>query len=229
MAEEKKIEIIQTEDGSHSLFLPDMDETYHSSHGAIQESRHVFIKHGLDDWAAQHHADTINILEIGFGTGLNALLAYEWAHQHKKNVVFYTLEAYPLKEEITTQLNYPAQMGQEDFDAPFQQMHQCSWGTLHQLSPYFSIYKIHDKLETVSFPAVNCQLVFFDAFAPSKQEEMWALPLLEKVTDQLVNGGALSTYCAKGQLKRDLKSLGLTVESLPGPPGKFQMVRASKA
>ncbi|GJM59749.1 tRNA (5-methylaminomethyl-2-thiouridine)(34)-methyltransferase MnmD [Persicobacter diffluens] len=224
----KAIKIIETEDGSHSLFLPDMNETYHSSHGAIQESRHVFIKMGLDYWASQSPEGSLIILEIGFGTGLNALLAYEWAMKHRRNVEFITLEAYPLPEEITKALNYPAQMERADLSDTFQQMHQAEWGKEVHISEYFSLYKMEDKLETVIFPEKTLQVVFFDAFAPSKQEEMWAPELLQKCTQQLVSNGALVTYCAKGQLKRDLRSLGLTVESLEGPPGKKEMVRAIK-
>lgn len=217
-------EIIVTGDGSHSLFDRSRNETYHSVHGAIQESKHVFISAGLEH-SLTVTGNSIDVLEIGFGTGLNVLLALLFSRQHSRQVNFTSIEAYPLPEQIWSKLNYAGQLGAAE---DFVRIHSCSWENRHSLSDKFSLAKCHTTLESFTIPDDNFDVIFYDAFAPSRQPEMWHIALLEKVCAGLRSPGVFVTYCATGQLKRDLRSLGLNVETLAGPPGKKEMVRASK-
>jgi tRNA U34 5-methylaminomethyl-2-thiouridine-forming methyltransferase MnmC len=203
------IKIITTSDGSHSILNTELEETYHSIHGAVQESLHVFIKNGLDALAR----DEVNIFEVGFGTGLNALLA---ALSNRK-INYTSVEAFPLEEEIYSQLNYEP----KDLLLELHRNQQLQ-------TPNFKLNKLHTTLESISLQPSSFDIIFFDAFAPSKQPAMWEFPMIKKVCDSLTSGGLFVTYSAKGQLKRDLRSLGLDVETLPGPPGKKEMVRAKK-
>ena len=203
------IKIITTSDGSHSLLNTELDETYHSVHGALQESLHVFIKNGLDVFPGNE----VRVFEVGFGTGLNALLAA----QSTRKVNYTTIEAFPLPEEVYSELNY------EPKDLLIQ-LH----GNSKLETGNFKFSKLHTTLQSIELLSNQFDIIFFDAFAPSKQPEMWEFPMIKKVCDSLTQGGLFVTYCAKGQLKRDLKSLGMEVETLPGPPGKKEMVRGTK-
>ena len=203
------IKVITTSDGSTSLLNTELDETYHSIHGAVQESTHVFIRNGLDKCASEE----VNIFEVGFGTGLNALLT---ALSNRK-VNYTTIEAFPLTEEVYNQLNYEPRELLLDLHRN-QELETSN----------FKLTKIHSTLESVSLPDNHFDIIYFDAFAPSKQPSMWELPMIAKVCNALVPGGLFVTYCAKGQLKRDLRSLGMEVETLAGPPGKKEMVRGTK-
>jgi tRNA U34 5-methylaminomethyl-2-thiouridine-forming methyltransferase MnmC len=218
-----ELEILTTGDGSHTVFNKGLDETYHSRHGALQESEHVFIEAGLNFFAAAHPNDDIEIFEVGFGTGLNALLTFQFALRHSRMIHYTSIEAFPLDEPLWRRLNY-ASGDQSTFD----QLHKVSWGSIQKINDNFSIEKIHDTLENVVLPKLKYDVIYFDAFAPSKQPEMWSLKMLEKIFDSMKDGGVFVTYCAKGQVKRDLKSLRLHVETLSGPPGKKEMVRAIK-
>ncbi|MEO7991979.1 MAG: tRNA (5-methylaminomethyl-2-thiouridine)(34)-methyltransferase MnmD [Chryseolinea sp.] len=219
------IKIITTSDGSHSLFNEELNETYHSVHGAIQESLHVFIQSGLTYFIEKFNSKNISILEIGFGTGLNVLLAVQMAKQLSLSFQYKTLEAFPLEEEVWSKLNYADALNLKEY---FDSLHRVSWEEPHGILPNFQFQKHHIKLQDVVLNPSSFDIIFFDAFAPNKQPELWEINMLKKVTDALRTNGLLVTYCAKGQLKRDLKSLGLTVETIPGPPGKKEMVRASK-
>jgi tRNA U34 5-methylaminomethyl-2-thiouridine-forming methyltransferase MnmC len=216
------LEIITTSDGSHTLRNKQLGETYHSVHGAVQESMHVFIKNGLEYFHAKRSSENISILEIGFGTGLNALLAWEFAAKHKVKVHYTTIEPFPLEESVWSRLNYAG-----DNLAAFEAMHRAAWERNVVLSPLFTLDKRRASLAEADLP-VPCDVVFFDAFAPSVQPELWEHEALMKVVGSLKAGGVFVTYSAKGQVKRDLRSLGLTVETLPGPPGKLLMIRASR-
>ncbi len=219
------VKIITTSDGSHSLFNEELNETYHSVHGAIQESLHVFIKSGLTYFIEKFNPKSISILEIGFGTGLNALLTVKAAQQSSSSFQYKTLEAYPLEKEVWAQLNYADTLNlKENFDS----LHRVSWEEQHAILPNFQFQKHHIKLQEVTLNPSSFNIIFFDAFAPNKQPELWETDTLKKVTDALCVNGVFVTYCAKGQLKRDLKSLGLEVQTIPGPPGKKEMVRAIK-
>ena len=219
------IKIILTGDGSHSLLNEEMDETYHSRHGAIQESEYVFIDKGLNFLKARDNPDLISILEVGFGTGLNAWLSLQWAVEHKIQIRYHTLESFPLQEEIWKSLNY---YSDPEGAEQFRKLHAAPWQVWSELNTTFMVYKENISLQSVSLIPSNFDLIYFDAFAPNKQPEMWKMPVLEKVVMAMKINSIFVTYCAKGQLKRDLKSLGLEIESLPGPPGKREMVRAIK-
>lgn len=223
----RKVELITTSDGSHSLYLPEMNETYHSSHGALTESRHIFIQAGLQWYLDHHKATSVSILEIGFGTGLNALLALRYALEHKANIRMVTLEPYPLTEEIYDGLNYPDLFADEKADEQFQALHQAKWEEKVRMNDFFELGKREVKLEDFSADS-DFDLIFFDAFAPSKQAELWTYEILEKTVGLMAASAVLVTYCARGQFKRDLVALGLELETLPGPPGKKEMVRATK-
>jgi len=223
----RKLELIETEDGSHSLYVPHLNETYHSFHGAVQESRHVFIKQGLEYFHAKQAVGHTNVLEIGLGTGLNALLVAEWADRLSKNVSMTSYEAYPVDKKMAMNLNYVDFINNDHAEQWFTDIHQSVWGKEVEIHKYFQVNKIHQKIEEADLePHFN--VVFYDAFAPNKQAELWELPVLEKTFNALLPQGVFVTYCAKGQLKRDLKQLGFEVETLPGPPGKKEMVRAIK-
>ena len=218
-----KREVIQTADGSSTIYIPEMDEHYHSSHGAIQEAEHVFILHGLRKMEELGH-DSISIFEMGFGTGLNAFLTKIRA---KIPVHYSSIEAFPVTLEEMASLNYVEQVG-EVFAADFSFIQTASWNEFVELSSDFHLRKIHAKIQDFALENSMFDLIYFDAFGPRAQGEMWELEILQKMYNALKTGGMLVTYCARGQFKRDLKSLGFEVEALPGPPGKREMTRAIK-
>jgi len=218
----KDIRIIETEDGSHSLELPSLNETYHSKYGAIQESEYVYIKQGFSQFV---NTKGLKILEIGFGTGLNALLTLREALKRKVAVEYHAVEAYPILPEVYEKLNY----GNYILSAEaFLNLHQISWDEQKEVSPYFKIKKYHQKVEEINLPHNYFDLVYFDAFAPSKQAGIWSVEVLEKVRNSMATEGMFVTYCAQGAFKRNLKTLGFKLEELQGPPGKMQMIRAVK-
>ncbi len=218
----ESIKIITTEDGSHSLLNETLDETYHSRHGAKQESNYVFIDKGLNFFVDQNSAKAVSILEIGFGTGLNALLTAKKSSADQIAINYTTIETDPLPPEIWKTLNYSLN------DFLFEDIHEANWNEWVSLTPTFKLFKNQISLQQVVFNDEEFDVIYFDAFAPNKQPEMWTYEMLEKVYRALKLNGVFVTYCAKGQLKRDLKTLGMSVESLPGPPGKREMVRAIK-
>lgn len=225
----REVKIIQTADGSHSLFVPELNETYHSFHGAYRESIHVFMLYGLEAWFSRNpDRFPIRIFEVGFGTGLNAWLTLVWAEQYNVPVLYHTIEPFPLEKEIYSQLNYIEVDTSIYHYAPyFKRMHETPWNEGRIFSEYFNMKKDQTTLEeAVLYPS---DIVFFDAFAPNKQPELWTKEMLGKVVEAMNPGGIFVTYCAKGQVKRDLAELGLMVETLPGPPGKKEMIRAIKS
>ncbi|MBA4058054.1 MAG: methyltransferase, partial [Marivirga sp.] len=219
------VKIIVTADGSHSLMNEDLNETYHSVHGAIQESVHVFIKNGFDHFADRWKPEQISILEIGFGTALNALLTIQRVMERSIDVSYTTLEAYPLSEELWGSLNYSETLGMKE---QFKRLHYSEWEIEQVILPGFTLLKNHITLQNATFNPGSFDLVYFDAFAPGKQPELWTFPMLQKVVGAMKDNAVFVTYCAKGQLKRDLKALGLVVETLQGPPGKHEMVRGTR-
>ncbi|GAB5418942.1 MAG: tRNA (5-methylaminomethyl-2-thiouridine)(34)-methyltransferase MnmD [Crocinitomicaceae bacterium] len=217
-----KRQIAKTADGSTTIFIPEMNENYHSHHGAIQEAEHVFIKNGLE----YLQKNKVRIFELGFGTGLNALLTYKRAMELSVEVDYLGLEAFPVESELIEGLNYVAQIGQE-LGGVFQEMHSSPWNAKTSWGE-FSLTKVDRKIQELNIEGLEFDLIYFDAFGPRAQDEMWQLPVLEKVSAMLPSGGVLVTYCAQGQFKRHLKSLGFKIERLPGPPGKREMTRATK-
>jgi len=220
------IRLITTSDGSHSLFNEELHETYHSIHGAIQESSHVFINQGLDYYFGKFQPESISILEVGFGTGLNTLLTIQHALNKGIRVRYTTLELFPLQEEVWSALNYTAIIGLQE---SFSKIHRSDWDVMEKILPGFEFLKLHTSLQEAVFKPGSYDLVYFDAFAPGKQPELWELPLLKKIEEAMSPNAVFVTYCAKGQLKRDLRTLEMAVETLAGPPGKKEMVRAQKS
>ncbi len=225
MVKNREIIIFTTKDGSHSLQVPELDETYHSSHGAIQESAHVFINNGLTHWLSKNEKKEFSIFEVGFGTGLNALLTALKAKELDVKINYHSIELYPLTDEIALQLNYAEQVGC-DYQL-FNKLHTSKWEEKIRVSENLTLIKLEASFKEFN-PSATYNLIYFDAFAPNKQPEMWEYSIIEKSYNMLKPNGIFITYSAKGQLKRDLKKAGFTVESLPGPPGKFEMVRAIK-
>ncbi|GHT60865.1 hypothetical protein FACS189451_01720 [Bacteroidia bacterium] len=204
-----------TADGSHTFFLPEMGEHYHSVNGAIQESKHVYLDAGFK----QCGKPEIQVLEMGFGTGLNALITALEA-ENQKNKVFYTgLEKFPLSPEMIGQLNYS-----ETNPALFQAIHQAGWGKSELVNPYFQLEKIQTDFRDYNFPN-KYDVVYYDAFAPDKQPEVWSQELFDKIFSAMNPDGILTTYCAKGNIRRMMQQAGFSVERIPGPPGKREMLR----
>ena len=222
MVEDNKL--IITEDGSHSLYNPTLNVTYHSFHGAIQESQHVFIQSGLEYQYQQGFKD-LNVFEVGFGTGLNVLLSAIWAEEKNIRIVLDSIEPHPVSNDLIQKLNYPELLGKSISKNYLQKAHAATWRTQSALNEWLTLSKINSRIEDYNIVENRYDIIFFDAFAPSKQPEMWQLDRLTPVIKSLRPKGIFVTYCAQGQLKRNLKKLGLEVETLPGPPGKKEMVR----
>ena len=213
-----------TEDGSQTIYLPEMDEHYHSVHGAIQESLHIYIEQGL----LQTTKKDLSVLEIGFGTGLNAYLTYCIAQRENISVHYCSLEKYPLNKQEYSLLKYPTNLFTEHSPI-FDQMHQAAWNKKVQLSEIFQLEKFHADLLTFQFNEIaQFDLVYYDAFAPGKQPEMWTDMILHKVAATVKPGGKLVTYCAKGSVRRALADAGFTMERIPGPKGKKEILRGKK-
>lgn len=216
--------IIQTEDGSNSIQSAQFEATYHSIHGAIQETQTVFI-----DAALQYKANTqqeLAILEIGLGTGLNAFMTYLEAQKLNLNVQYTGIEAYPISLEIAQELNYTELLKVKEEQAQFLKLHAHPNQWIN-LSDTFKFYKQVGRFEELEAQA-TFDIIYYDAFAPSVQPELWEIELLEKMYQALKPNGVLTTYCAKGVFKRNLKQVGFTVEGIPGPIGKREMTRAVK-
>ncbi len=219
-------EIIRSQDGSHTLMSGQFDTTYHSTHGAIQESNHVFIEAGLDYLVdIKPDIEPIHIFEMGFGTGLNALLSLLWAEQHQRTIIYHSIEAYPIEKATWQAVNYPELLHIEP--QRFHQLHEVSWNERCGITSNFHLHKISSPIEELDLNQ-DIDLVFYDAFGPGTQEELWRPPVLNITTDLIVKDGVLVTYCAQGAFRRHLIALGFDVARLDGPPGKRQMIRAVK-
>lgn len=217
--------IEKTADGSHTLFVSELNEHYHSINGAIQESNHVFIETGF----RYCKKEIIHIFEVGFGTGLNAFLTLLEAKRTNKIVHYTTIEAYPLDKTLIKELNYPQQMSVDTLPY-FYQLHEAEWGKEERISGDFFLKKIHADFTNFDFTNLSEKqdLIYFDAFAPDKQSDMWSQDIFDKLFSVSANKGILVTYCAKGVVRRMMQQAGYTTERLPGPPGKREMLRASK-
>jgi len=214
--------LVITNDGSHSIFNPEVNETYHSKHGAIVEAEHVFIKNGL----LAENKKQFNILEVGFGTGLNALLTAQKAKQKNIAVNYHAIELYPVPKESYMQLNFTALIGEESSE--LLKLHDCSWGTEHEIHEYFKLTKNEISLEDYKSDT-KFDIIYFDAFSPEKQPNLWNAEIFQNMHNLLKEEGFLITYCAKGVVKRIMKAVGFEIVVLDGPPGKRQMTRANKS
>lgn len=221
--EKQDIQIETTADGSNTLFIPQLDEHYHSVKGALTESEHIFIRMGLEHLPLS----SVRLLEIGFGTGLNAFLTLLAAERLNKSVHYTGIELYPLEESTLKQLDYPEVICPERAN-DYYELHSCKWEQDNQITNNFTLHKIKGDFTTYLFSG-NYDLIYFDAFAPEKQAEMWTQELFNSLYVIMNKGGILTTYCAKGVVRRMLQSAGFTVERLPGPPqGKREILRATK-
>ncbi len=217
-------ELVITKDGSHTLFVPDLNEHYHSIFGAIQESRYVFIKEGLNYF----NRKSISIFEIGLGTGLNAMLTLLEAVRNNFRIAYYAIEKYPLDIETVYKLNYPELLKLNELEKElFYALHNAEWNIETELNKNFRLTKIKNDITEFNIP-FSYDIVYFDAFAPDKQPEMWSKNVFQKIYDNLNPEGILTTYCSKGGVKRILMSIGYRVESIPGPRGKREIVRSRK-
>lgn len=215
--------IIETEDGSPTLFSTQFNQTYHSIHGAIAESMHVFIKNGLERYLQDNiDKNPIIIFEMGFGTGLNCYLTAKYALENKINIEYYSIEKYPVNMDEISKIS-----SKIDDSELFLQIHNKEWNCLNSLNPYFSFKKINENLLNYEFNK-NIDIVFYDAFSPNSQPELWSVAVFEKLYNALVNDGILTTYCAKGQVKRNFKEAGFHVMALEGPIGKREMTLCIK-
>lgn len=218
-----KRELRATGDGSHTLYVEALDEHYHSIHGAVQESMHVFIEHGLK----AIEAEKLHLFEMGMGTGLNLLLTA--MHQDGKRINYTTVEAYPLTLEEAEALNYTEQLPNVETEQLLKGIHLTEWGVPFILKPDLTVKKLTSDLQDLQTEGMEpVDLIYYDAFAPSAQPELWTEAIFQKLYDMMREGGMLVTYCAKGEVKRNMKAAGFLVEALPGPPGKREMTRATK-
>lgn len=216
--------IILTEDGSHTLYLPKMDEHYHSTHGAVQESKHVFINAGYHAIAK----NKLNIFEVGFGTGLNAFLTLIENQTDNKLVEYFSIEKYPLNNDEYTVLNYGKVAGKK-LQEKYLYMHSCDWDKKTAITTSFNLNKIKGDITNFNFKDLPLfDLIYFDAFAPNKQVEVWNNTIFQQLFNNSNHGAILVTYCAKGEVRRTLQAVGFKVERIAGPPGKREMLRASK-
>jgi tRNA U34 5-methylaminomethyl-2-thiouridine-forming methyltransferase MnmC len=218
-----KREIIQTLDGSTTIHIEEWNECYHSKHGAIQEAEHVFIKNGLSLFKNK----SIAILEIGFGTGLNAFITYLESFKMNQTIHYVGVEAYPISAEEVASMNYVKELDAESNRAVFENMHQCKWEEDTRLSEKFTLIKRKQFFHEIE--DVNCfDLIYFDAFGYRVQPELWSTAIFKKMYEALTPRGVLVTYAARGVVKRSMIEVGFTVEKLAGPPGKREMFRAIK-
>lgn len=215
-----------TEDGSDTVFSSRYQAAYHSRFGAIRESEHVFISSALDDYVSNRCQSLYIILEVGFGTGLNALLTLLNSKKHHRNIHYHSIEKHPLTADTIRALNYPS-IGGNSLQDDWNHIHSASWTEGVKLTDEFMIYKWQaDILEWL--PDVHPDIIYYDAFGPESQPELWTKETLDRICQLLKPGGIWVSYCAKGAVRRSLNALGMITTRLPGPPGKREMLRAEK-
>lgn len=219
--------VTKTRDNSATLFVPELDEHYHSIHGALQESLHVFIQAGLHQFKNQ--TACINVLEVGFGTGLNALLTLNEAKKLNLKVDYTSLEKYPVTIEEISQLNYGEIIPFENGEKHLNLLHEAAWESPIPIDESFRLSKYKADLKTFPLNPEQFDLIYFDAFAPSAQPDLWTIPVFESMFNCLKKDGILVTYCVKGDVRRNMIAVGFKVDKIPGPPGKREMARAYKS
>ncbi|MDE3236921.1 MAG: tRNA (5-methylaminomethyl-2-thiouridine)(34)-methyltransferase MnmD [Bacteroidota bacterium] len=217
-----KRELQLTFDGSHTIFIPSSGVTYHSKHGAIQESLHVFIEAGL--MPVMQHQKEIHVFEMGFGTGLNTLLTLQAATKQQKKVEYTAVELYPLTKEEYEALNYGATLQLQN---ELEQIHTIPWERMEKINPFFSLYKTQTALQNFHSTQLF-DVIYYDAFAPSAQPELWTKDIFSQLFSLLKDNGLLVTYCSKGEVRRAMQAVGFNVSKLPGAPGKREMLKAIK-
>lgn len=218
-------EIKITLDGSKTLFISDLDECYHSHNGALQEAEHVFIKNGINNVKNCE----INILELGFGTGLNALVTINefLKNNDYQTINYFTIEKYPVHDNEIAELSYVKHFNFENSEEIYQKLHASEWGKPHEILPNFTFTKYQCdffELQNIDMPKIN--LVYYDCFGAKVQPDLWEKPLFEMVTNKMAEGGLLTTYSSKGSVRRILQELNFEVKKLEGPKGKREMINA---
>ena len=224
-------QIIITEDGSHTVSIPEWGVTYHSVYGAVRESQHVFIEAGLRQFRSPGYS-TLKVFEMGLGTGLNALLALAEAEKTKQSIYYEAVELFPLSVEEINSLNYCRILHRVDLQKTFELLHSCDWQKEIAIHPNFIFKKLKSDLlhlPPTEFPkSETFEIIFFDAFDPNIQPELWTKEIFDKMFSVLRPGGILVTYSSRAQVRRAMQAAGFRVEKIPGPPRKREIVRAEK-
>jgi tRNA U34 5-methylaminomethyl-2-thiouridine-forming methyltransferase MnmC len=218
------MQIVKTSDGSQTIYMPELNEHYHSVNGAITESNFVYINNGYNFLPVK----TPKVFEVGFGTGLNCLLTALQAEKNKRSTLYISIEKYPLEKNVTSLLNF-GQLISTEAQHIFEKINECNWNEAEPISKYLSLLKIKADLIDYNLSHIeNCNIIYFDAFGPDKQPEMWTPLIFNKISKLTSAGGVLVTYSAKGEVRRQLSASGFDMERLPGPPGKKEMLRGIK-
>lgn len=222
------LKIVKTNDGSHSVYVEELDEHYHSSHGALPESKHVFINAGLK-FQLQQEIEHVNILEIGYGTGLNALLTFaEFTGSGAKSLKYTGIEKYPLSQDIIENLNYPEILSSEINTGLFKEISKADWNRWIDIDVRSKLLKLNVDIHTIELAPEEYNLVYFDAFGYDAQEDMWTSEVFQNISQSMKAGGVLTTYCTKGVVRRTMEANGFELFKLPGAAGKREMLRAIK-
>ncbi len=214
--------IVLTRDGSHTLYAPQFDQQYHSLHGSVRESLHIYIELGLRPFLTGTTAEPVRVFEMGLGTGLNALLTWQLADAASRPVAYVAVEPFPVPEELARQLNYDQLTGHPGLE----QIHKAAWSQPVELSPNFIFTRYHTTFQDYTTVGDYFDVVYYDAFSPDAQPELWTEELFHKVAAFTRPGGSLVTYCTKGNVKRALRNSGFKVKKHPGPAGKRDVLRA---
>ena len=222
-----KRELLKTDDGSMTIHLPDINEQYHSKHGALQEAKHVFLKMGLHPIMDHFLDNNLSVLEIGFGTGLNCLLTYAEAKKNNLTIHYTAVEAFPVTENEWKAMNYGNLLKMDEADKVFEKMHKLPWESKETLHDFFLLTKQQKEFKEIEDKEVY-NLIYFDAFGARVQPELWTETIFQLMFNALKNEGVLVTYSAKGSVRRAMQAVGFKVERLEGPPGKREMLRATK-
>ena len=221
------LKIIKTSDGSHTIYDGSLNETYHSIHGSINESNHVYVNAGLKQFIYESRKKYVNILEVGFGTGLNFLLMYDFVKKRNIKIDYHTIEPNPLNDSVLKKLNFSKIVG-SSVDEIFKIIHKSKSEEILEIDKKINFVKSIDTIENIKLNERKYDIIFFDAFAPSKQPEIWSYNNFNKIHSSMSEDGILATYCSSTKFKRTLHELGFKVEVLDGPKGKKEMVRARK-
>jgi len=217
------LQLFITEDGSHSVRVPELNVSYHSKHGAIRESDHIFIENGL----RYLNKKELSILEVGFGTGLNALLTLIEAEKNDLQILFDVVELHPLDSVFVASLNYLSLLKASHLTNEFSLMHACEWDSAVKISGQFVLRKTPGDILHVELEG-KYDLVYFDAFDPAAEPELWTTDVFRKIYNAMKRDGVLVTYSSKGIVRRAMAEAGFSVSKIQGPKGKREIVRAIK-